>query len=50
MVRQLPSIIVVGFGMLIGGLFMCFFQSPFDVSTAGWNINVILLIVFVVIF
>lgn len=50
MVRQLPSIIVVGFGMLIGGLFMCFFQSPFDVSTADWSINVILLIAFVVVF
>ncbi len=50
MVRHLPSIIVVGFGMLIGGLFMCLFQSPFDVSTADWNVKVILQIAFVIIF
>ncbi|MGM9922910.1 MAG: DMT family transporter [Bacillus sp. (in: firmicutes)] len=50
LVRHLPSIIVVGFGMLIGGLFMCFFQSPFAISITSWNSSMILLTVVVIIF
>lgn len=50
LVKQFDSIIVVGWGMLIGGMAISFLQSPFSVDLTGWGIKEYLLIIFVIIF
>ncbi|MBD3109774.1 EamA family transporter [Bacillus sp. AGMB 02131] len=50
LVRQFPSVIVMGYGMLIGGIVFCFFQNPFSVDTGRWTISTVGSIAFVIIF
>ena len=50
LVRQFPSVMVMGYGMLIGGLVFCFFQNPFQVNTDGWSIETVGSIAFVIVF
>nr|WP_257985870.1 DMT family transporter [Bacillus sp. M6-12] len=50
LVKQFDSIIVVGWGMLIGGVAISFLQSPFSVTISSWGIKEYLLIIFVILF
>ncbi|WP_374720887.1 DMT family transporter [Peribacillus tepidiphilus] len=36
LIRQFHSVLVVGWGMLIGGISISFIQSPFAVNFSGW--------------
>jgi drug/metabolite transporter (DMT)-like permease len=50
MLKKWHSIIVVGWGMVIGGGGMCFFFPPFPLPPVRWDIETWLLILFVVVF
>lgn len=50
LVRQFPSVLVMGYGMLIGGIVFCFFQNPFHVNMDGWTIATVGSIAFVIVF
>ncbi|MBM7693376.1 drug/metabolite transporter (DMT)-like permease [Peribacillus deserti] len=50
LIRTYPSIIVVGWGMLIGGTTMMFIKAPWDFDPAGWTFTTIGLIIFVILF
>lgn len=50
LVRHFPSVIVMGYGMFGGGIFMSFIESPFAVDLSNLNSNIIGSIIFVIIF
>lgn len=50
MLKKWHSIIVVGWGMVIGGGGMCFVFPPFPLPEVRWDVETWLLIVFVVVF
>jgi drug/metabolite transporter (DMT)-like permease len=50
MLKKWRSIIVVGWGMVIGGGGMCFVFPPFPLPSVQWDVETWLLILFVVVF
>jgi drug/metabolite transporter (DMT)-like permease len=50
MLKKWHSIIVVGWGMVIGGGGMCFAFPPFPLPSVHWDVETWLLILFVVVF
>ncbi|MFC4183456.1 DMT family transporter [Saccharococcus thermophilus] len=50
MLKKWHSILVVGWGMVIGGGGMCFVFPPFPLPEVRWDVETWLLIVFVVVF
>jgi drug/metabolite transporter (DMT)-like permease len=50
MLKKWHSIIVVGWGMVIGGGGMCFAFPPFPLPSVRWDVETWLLILFVVVF
>ncbi|OQP00116.1 EamA family transporter [Geobacillus sp. 44C] len=50
MLKKWHSIIVVGWGMVIGGGGMCFVFPPFPLSAIRWDVETWLLILFVIVF
>jgi drug/metabolite transporter (DMT)-like permease len=50
LLKRWHSIIVVGWGMLIGGTCMTFFTFPFEHSQFVWGLDTLLLILFVILF
>ncbi|PLT28508.1 DMT family transporter [Peribacillus deserti] len=50
LIQTYSSIIVVGWGMLIGGAAMSFIKAPWDFTPSGWTSSTIVLILFVILF
>ncbi|PLT35025.1 DMT family transporter [Bacillus sp. V5-8f] len=50
LVREFDSIIVVGWGMMIGGLVLCLVYSPFSQAFESLDFYAVILILFVIIF
>ncbi len=47
LLRKWPSVVIIGWAMLLGGLAFCFIQNPFTVSV-DWDLSSLLMVVFII--